>query len=368
MTCSDPDEFEDSRCNDIHKGYGAAGTIIEMPDGCGPGKYAVVKHMTVSEDQTLPHHLYKRGLRGTVYDLTFDYDFRRVPRDFGDTQLRVDFSNEEGYWDSVVDRPGQSKKKRDDMQEFRQNRKRWLEEEWRDVYHLGGMDQEELHKRWFASSAIAWLANLVGIGQAKVTNELHHTVDETLSVILIDQQFGPCPIGPATAQGNLRATLDARLQVDTSFGLTIIATLTNSGITLQDSYLYFKNAGEVTVAFTLDAIATLSYTSGDVKMIGLDNFPGATFRVPGIVTVGPNIEIFGRVDAVLTFAGHVEAKATIASWTVQQTYPQNDQYPEQTLGNPSQQGTEKIGDPVVNASVSVNGEVQLHLKPEITFG
>jgi chitinase len=129
----------------------------------------------------------------------------------------------------------------------------------------------------------------------------------------MDQQFGPCLVGTAIAQGNLRATLDAHVQVDTSFGLTIIATLTGDGISLQDSYLFFKNNGEITVVFTLDAIATLSYTSGNVKMINLDNFPGATFRVPGIVTIGPNMELYGRVDAQLTFAGHVEAKTTIAS-------------------------------------------------------
>ena len=80
------------------------------------------------------------------------------------------------------------------------------------------------------------------------------------------------------------------------------------------------------------------------------------------------MEITGRVDALLTFAGHIEAKATIASWAVQQTYPQTDEYPEQTLGDPSQQGTGKIGDPTVSASVSVNGEVQLHLTPRVTFG
>ena len=73
------------------------GTILEMPTGCGPGKYAVVKSMEPAKDQTLPHHLMKRDLsfKPVVYDLAFDYDFTRVPQDFGSTQLRVDYSNEE---------------------------------------------------------------------------------------------------------------------------------------------------------------------------------------------------------------------------------------------------------------------------------
>ncbi len=92
MFCTDGSD--DSRCNDIHKGFGAPGTIIEMPLGCGPGKYAVVKTMKHSGNQTIPHHLRKRNLAGPVYDLTFDYRFERVPRAFGDSQMRIDFSNE----------------------------------------------------------------------------------------------------------------------------------------------------------------------------------------------------------------------------------------------------------------------------------
>lgn len=194
MICTDSSEH--SRCNDIYLGYGAPGTILEMPDGCGHGKYAVAKSLEVSENQSLPHHLAKRDFGDArVFDLTFDYDFRRVPRAFGDSQMRIDFSNEEGYWDSVVNRPGDSKIKRD-MSEFRRDRKRWLEDEWRDAYHFGALSRDELHKRWFGSDVLSWLAELIGVGQAKVTEELNHSVDETLSVILIDQQFS-CPIGQA---------------------------------------------------------------------------------------------------------------------------------------------------------------------------
>lgn len=162
MVCTD-DEDPETKCIDIHKGFGAEGTIVEMPIGCGPGRYAVVKEMQLSQNQSLPEHVEKRALRSSrkVYDLTFDYAFERVPRAFGDSQMRLDFSNEEGYWDSVVDRPGQKKKKRSEMEEFRQNRKRWLEDEWRDAYHFGALDREELHKRWFGSDVLSWLANLV---------------------------------------------------------------------------------------------------------------------------------------------------------------------------------------------------------------
>lgn len=94
---------------------------------------------------------------------------------------------------------------------------------WREAYQFGDMDRDELHKRWFSEGVIAWLANLIGVSEAEHTEEFTHSVSEKLKVILIDQQFGPCPVGPAQAQANLRATVDANLQVDT-FGVTIIAT------------------------------------------------------------------------------------------------------------------------------------------------
>lgn len=43
-------------------------------------------------------------------DLTFDYDFRRVPRDMSDTLLWIDFSNEPECLDRVVDEPARRKK------------------------------------------------------------------------------------------------------------------------------------------------------------------------------------------------------------------------------------------------------------------
>lgn len=296
MDCTDSDDedekairvvcteiSENTLCDKIHLGKGVPGTILQMPDSCGPGRYAVAKDFNLSANQSLPGHLFRRDLGSSqVYDLSYDYNFHRVPRDYGDSQMRIDFSNEPGYWDAVVNRPGEKKTKRD-MSTFGQNQKRWLEEEWRENYHLGGLPRHEIHKRWFAWDVLSWLANLVDVSvSVKTTEELTHSDDETVEVILIDQQFGPCPVGPAQAQANVRSTVNAHIQVDTTFGLTLITTL-GDDLDLSHSYLFFKNKGEVTANFELDAVASLTYSSGDIKLFGLDNFPGATFRVPGVV-------------------------------------------------------------------------------------
>ncbi|KAI0965282.1 glycosyl hydrolases family 18-domain-containing protein [Xylaria arbuscula] len=55
MVCTDLSES--STCDKIHLGHGASRTIVEMPKGCGPGRYAVVKEMRESQNQHLPKHL-----------------------------------------------------------------------------------------------------------------------------------------------------------------------------------------------------------------------------------------------------------------------------------------------------------------------
>uniref|UniRef100_A0A093UL90 Uncharacterized protein n=1 Tax=Talaromyces marneffei PM1 TaxID=1077442 RepID=A0A093UL90_TALMA len=209
--------------------------------------------MDLSPVQDLPHHLARRSdLSGApVYDLKFDYDFRRVPRTYGDSQMRIDFSNEEGYWDAVVDRPGQTKKKKRDLEE---------------------MVWQRCHR---------WLANLVGVGQAEATVELNHHVDETLQIILMDEQYGPCPFGVTQVsatprKANIRATLEANVQVDTSFGITIIVTL-GSPLDLSNSYLYFKNKGKINLADHENS------------------------RI-GVVTIGPNMAVYASADASVTLS------------------------------------------------------------------
>jgi chitinase len=102
MVCTD--DSEASNCGIIGTGRGVAETVIEMPSGCGPGKYAMAVSLEPSSSQILPSHLEKRGLNNpTVYDLTFDYDFTPLQRRGGsNVLLRIDYSDDPGYWNDVV--------------------------------------------------------------------------------------------------------------------------------------------------------------------------------------------------------------------------------------------------------------------------
>lgn len=160
------------------------------------------------------------------------------------------------------------------------------------------------------------------------------------------------------------------MQVATSFGLTLITTL-KLPLDLSQSYLYFKNKGDVSAVFTLDAVGKAVFSSGDFKIAGLDNFPGATFSIPSLVTVGPNFILNAAVDAEVTLAGHLESRVDIASWDIQQTYPdQSSDWDPKALDEPSRDGTglQGVKQPTFDYSVTTTGHITAHLKPTFEFG
>ncbi|GAB1321117.1 hypothetical protein MFIFM68171_11327 [Madurella fahalii] len=64
------DFSENSNCYKIGLGYGVPGAILQMPPGCGPGKYAVAKSMEpvqgVDHVKLLPRYLAHLALRKPV--------------------------------------------------------------------------------------------------------------------------------------------------------------------------------------------------------------------------------------------------------------------------------------------------------------
>lgn len=359
-----------STCHKITLGHGVPGTIVELPNGCGPSRYAVAKTMVVAKDQKLPKRLEKRYAHiPVIYDFTFDFEWRRVPRDLGDTQMRVDFSNEVGYWDSVVAAAASKKKKKRSLDEFGGNHRRWLEEEWRDDMHNGALSPRELHERWFGSDAIAWLKQLF---DPNIKPEFTHNIDTSFTAKLIDQTW-KCGTNPVF-EASLLAQAVAKVNVATSFGLTIICKLNTPGafIDLSQSYLFFKNQGEVSATFTLAAVAKAKYSHDDIELLGLENFPGATFSIPKLITVGPNFRLYASVDAEVTLSGKLESKVHIASWQIQQTYPdQNADWDPKTLSSPSREGTgsfDGLQQPTFDYSIMATGTMTAHLKPTFEFG
>ncbi|RMZ83679.1 hypothetical protein DV738_g1033, partial [Chaetothyriales sp. CBS 135597] len=360
MICSR--DFDNSNCGNIYKGKGAPGTIIQMPQGqgCGPGKYAVVKTLEVARNQSLPRHLQKREFshKPVVYDLTFDYDFLRVPRDLGDTQMRIDFSNQEGYWSNIVAASPSRKSKRT-LADVGGSHRRWLEEEWRDEMHFGLVDRDDLHKRWFGEDAVAWLKGLLNVN---IKVDKRHDYEEEISAIILQEEW-QC--------GNFQAKIDAiataAIKMSTSFGFTLITTLPE--LDLKNSFLHFNNEGSVEAVFTLDALMKMDWDSEEFTMVPLP-IPGGTFNIPGIVKIGPSLDLNARFKAGISVAGRIEARAAIADWEIRQTFPkQSDEYKPKELDGPNRTfDDDDLSGPSFDASVVADGYAEVHLIPTLVFG
>ncbi|KAH9209045.1 oviduct-specific glycoprotein [Leptodontidium sp. 2 PMI_412] len=369
----------------IGLGHGVPGTILQMPKGCGPGKYAVAKSMMPSpgDDHTnlLPRHLANLApLKPVVYDLTFDYEFERVPRDLGSTQMRIDFSNQDDYWDTVV--AGSVKKKRDlgldnnnntglarrSLADIGGNPVRWLEEEFRDDYHLNKIDKRDLHERWFGTSVLEWLAQLV---KPEIKREFRHRYDDTITAKLVDDTWD-CTKGDVRYDGHILAQALLNVKVESSFGFTLIVNdLSQRPLSMDKSYLTFYNKGEVTGVITVEAVARVSYEKKST-ILNIP-FPGASFKIPGIATIGPQLTVEGSIDAAFAMAGTVETKLEIAKWEVRQVLPAANGYQPELI-NDSNADLKQTGDfsgikkPEFYAGVAVQGDITGKLSAAAEFG
>lgn len=361
MVCTD--FSEDSNCHKIGLGHGVPGTILQMPQGCGPGKYAVAKSMEPSSSNNiLPRHLSHLGERAVVYDLTFDYNFQRVPRDLGDTQMRVDFSNQQNYWDEIVNAAASKKKRKHkrSLEDVGGNHVQWLEEEFRDDYHFGGLSKRELHERWFGSDILNWLTRMI---KPEIKREFTHDIKETFTAKIVDEKWS-CQKGDVGYDGHVLAQALLDIDVATSFGFTLIVTSLVAPLDLGKSYLTFYNKGEITGTVTLEAVARVLYNNK--KTILNLPFPGASFRIPGIATIGPAITVEGEIDAQFGIAATIETKLQIASWETRQTLPDTSEYKPDEIGDGAdldRTGSYQGGrEPEFYAGVAVSGDVTTKLR------
>ncbi|OIW30103.1 hypothetical protein CONLIGDRAFT_552353, partial [Coniochaeta ligniaria NRRL 30616] len=366
------DGAADSNCNDIHLGTGVAETVVEMPPSCGPGRYAMAVSLTPSADQALPPHLERRGeLRGA----------RR--RGASNVLLRIDYSDDPGYWNRIVAAAPATKRRKRSAAEIHHevthhhggSYKRYADHLWReDKRSTPEHELHELHARWFSATMKDWFDSMRDVDQEY--RLVRHRVDETMRWDLINDNVHCDFDNGVSADGHLKVWANLNVAIETTAMVTLIDNMGNLS-SFDQSHVLFRNSGKVSASLNMDALASVSFDSGPVELIGLQNF-GATFSVPGILTIGPNFRVLGNVQGHASIHGQARVDITIADWDYTQTFPSaSGSYDDKvvTQDKVAQQSKTPAVDPVDDTlkptfyyDVDAQGEIVVTVTPQVTLG
>lgn len=286
MVCTD--DSANSNCDKIWLGH-VAGTVIKMPKGCGPGKYAMAVSLEQLAGELLPPHITIRGVgRGGkkphVYELKFDYDFSILQKRGSNALLRIDYSDNPGYWAEIVCKhfltskqsnlltavhckaaPAKSKReiKRGVDEHHDGDWHSFLDHHWNlerratpdDELHL-------LHERWFSIELDNWIQRMRNV-ELNYT-ALRHKIDDVYVIPLFDETK-VCQIGPVTQTLKAKLTASMNINVQTSAQLTIMGNLGDLS-SFRQSHLTLRNKGWVTVLVDFQAYAELRFGNSTVSL------------------------------------------------------------------------------------------------------
>jgi hypothetical protein len=258
-------EGGDHNCEDIMIGS-VRGTIIRLPEDCGPDEYVrVVSFRQINEAP--PSHLAKRApSKPKVYEIQYDYNFRQLRRDGGEIYVRFDSSIHPGYWDEIVSSSptGSAKLKSRDPTRWREDEMEWFE-------------NHALAKRGYGSTASWWLDRF----NALLDRHSNYGITKTyeFSQLLYSSQI-TCP---PSLTASIDATVYGQVGLTMDFGLSLIGTLRNFNFEEAYAYFHFHSLNIGTTA-TLNGNAAFSIQSTELplrmssfhRFSHLYHFPGFT--------------------------------------------------------------------------------------------
>jgi chitinase len=267
-------------CDKLHLG-GVQGTILRMPEGCGPGSYTVLHDLRLAENRTLPYHVARSAPRDPeILEAEISYDFRLVKRDSGDIYIRIDYSNSLGYWNSVVQGDPARKKR----------------------------SATPLHERFYSSSASDWKAKFDEIRNAgKTLSRLGQGYLEKskFDVLLSGETKDDCS-SSSSDDGFLKMDISGTLHEELEFGYSFVGTISPS-FSIEEAYGYYDTKMTLTGAMNFNGKGYFSVPAG---LAGANMFSSPVsawgFSHPGICDFGPwaNIEVHmageGNIDGDFT--------------------------------------------------------------------
>lgn len=265
------DDSPDSNCDQVLQG-GLEGTVVRMPEQCGPGQYIVAHSLETSADQSLPAHLAgKVSSNRPVMDLEFSYDFGLMKRADEKVYLRIDYSNQPGYWEELVDSPGEKRKRSTPPHE---------------------LSQRDLHKRFFSEDSASWGRKFDRVDSSDFFTDF----TELVNLKIVNEKLTRCN------DEYLQLSSIGSCNVKAKWGFSMVGTL--QPFSLDQSY------GFIDLNYDLDTIVTLT---GDVGMDTEYKHSRAFivprtlhgFSHPGLISFKPTFDLDIGISAKnASFAGY----------------------------------------------------------------
>ncbi|KAL4924010.1 uncharacterized protein BDV17DRAFT_295821 [Aspergillus undulatus] len=325
IRCSSLSFQNSSACTSIFRG-GASNTIVKMPKDIGAGPFARVISLLAIDRSNAKRELLPRSAADT-YELTVDYDLAGASEEQkGDVNFRVDYTNLLAYWKDVTDTPADKRR-----------------------------------KRWFGSYS-AWLERMTTIVKEE-QGALPLEYDKTMKLFHAE---GSCPALNITATVDLDANIHLALNAQYGYYFEGAILPTPS---LIAAYTYFSVKPEAAILLTLRGEAVWQSSTETVSIVSGIAFPGLSIK--GLISVGPELELTGRLDASLSISGELNA-GVVVSWPRSEVYfPQNEDGADNSVKPRGINGDEPQTysfEPVFDASLTAEGNMALTLTPEVKFG
>ncbi|KAF7378493.1 hypothetical protein MSAN_00276700 [Mycena sanguinolenta] len=311
---------------------GAANTIVKLPLSCGLGPYARVVSLEPHANQSVLAK-YRRTASGTVYSLSFDYNFAAIPAENGPVYMRADVTDMPGYWDSVVDSPPE--------------RREWLKSR--------GLWKEPPKKRWWGAFT-NWLSKL---NQIESDNSQSRTFFWSDTWTIFHQDLH-CD-GPPEFDASLDISVNGQTQLTTRYGFYLQGQIVPPQVTA--AYVYFNAGGKAAATFTMTGTASVTWNSDTVQFASF-GFPGLYY--PGLLTIGPSLVLNGYITGELSLTGTLTTGLTYQFPDINYALGKSgndDTGSKVTPSTPDQGYKYSFG-----YNVDLSGSLNIHVVPTVQLG
>ncbi|KAH7227281.1 hypothetical protein B0J15DRAFT_556340 [Fusarium solani] len=215
---------------------GVEGTLVEMPDECAPKSFSRAISLEPAKDQSIPEDLAKRSRpTSQVFEFSFDFD-RLETRDDAKVAIRMDVSNDKGYWDHLVDSPG--------------------------------VETRDLETRYFSALNTDWKATFRDDTKFVWDAGTSLGIKKDLSAPVFWQAAEDCPVGDEDYGQGIAAFVEGEVEASMFYAVSIIATARrgDSSVDVKQANGFIKVLGQTKLTFGIAGMGQL-----DIDQAGQGN-------------------------------------------------------------------------------------------------